>query len=360
MYQITFMKKSQYHVIKEAVEYAKKKKGIYEGNFVNAILRRYTDEVLKTLKDNEQIASVDAPYLYVLKNENMPVIKSISIGYSFPEWIIARWLKKYGEKETVRLCSHLNKPPSFTVRIEATGKDKEDIIAHFEKNGITFKKAQFIDSAYYTNKLAQIIDDPLFKDGLLVIQDEASQLAGIAVSPEKGDVILDACCGLGTKTVQLKTLSSDAVVYSMDKDFRKLKRNKNTEGLICGDVLTNPFKKEIFHKVLLDAPCSSVGIIRKHPEIKWRLKEKDIKRYGRYQLSMIESIWPSLKKNSYLIYSVCSFEPEETILLIEELQKKHKFIIEKPLPFLFNNEYFLSLPHKTDLDGFFIARLKKQ
>ncbi|MCX7966001.1 MAG: hypothetical protein N2596_05195, partial [Syntrophorhabdaceae bacterium] len=115
-----------------------------------------------------------------------------------------------------------------------------------------------------------------------------------------------------------------------------------------------------FDKILLDAPCSSVGIIRKHPEIKWRLTEKDIEKHSTHQFSMIESLWPSLKNGGHFIYSVCSFEPEETVQVIKKLHEKFKFIVEKPLPLLFNNEYFISLPHRTDLDGFFIARLKKQ
>jgi len=360
LYQISFMKKSPYHVIKESVEFAKQKEGIYGANFVNAILRRYINEVLDVIKKKEPDPSIDMFYRYIINNRSMPFEKNISIGYSFPEWMVIRWLKRYGEEETIRLCAHLNKTPSFTVRIEASDKEKEDIIRYFEKKGIIFKRARFVNDAYYINKLAYVIDDPVFKRGALFVQDEASQLAVIAVDPKKGDVILDACCGFGTKTAQIKYLAKDARIFSIDRDMKKLNKNRNRGNLIKGDVASSPFKKEIFDKILLDAPCSSLGIIRKHPEIKWRLNEKDIVRHSRQQLAMIESLWPSIKKNGFFIYSVCSFEPEETQLLIEELKKKYKFVVEKPLPLLFNNRYFISLPHKTDLDGFFIARLKKQ
>jgi len=364
LYQITFMKKSPYHVIKEAVEFAKQKEGVYGGNFVNAILRRYIKEIIDVIKRDEKkdihSLSTDIPYSYIIKNKSMSTEKGISIGYSFPQWMVIRWLKRYGEEETIRLCSHLNKTPYFTIRLAAEDEKKEDIIRHFEKKGVTLKKARFLNNAYYIDKLTPVIDDPFFKEGLLFVQDEASQLAGIAVAPENKDTVLDACCGFGTKTAQIKGLAREASVFSIDRDMNKLKKNKNMGYLIKGDVMAAPFKEEAFDRILLDAPCSSVGIIRKHPEIKWRLKEKDIINCGRYQHAMIDALWPSLKKNGYFIYSVCSFEPEETTLLIEELQKKHKFIIEKPLPLLFNNEYFISLPHKTDLDGFFIARLKKQ
>jgi 16S rRNA (cytosine967-C5)-methyltransferase len=126
-----------------------------------------------------------------------------------------------------------------------------------------------------------------------------------------------------------------------------------------GDVLHLPFKKNVFDAILLDAPCSSLGIIRKHPEIKWRRKEDEIPRFGTYQRALLSAVWQSLKPGGYCVYSVCSFEPEETIDVISAFAGDEQFVLENPLPFLFNKEYFLSLPHKTGVDGFFIAKLRK-
>ncbi|MCX7965472.1 MAG: hypothetical protein N2596_02455, partial [Syntrophorhabdaceae bacterium] len=292
LYQITFMKKSYYHVINEAVEYAKTHFGKYEGNFVNAILRRYGREMLNEIKEIEPETSVNTPYRYIKKKFKTSTLKSISIGYSFPEWLIERWLKRYGEDETIRLCSHINTTPFFTIKIHANEKEKIDIILYFEKKGINLLKAKFLENSYYVEKLMPLIDDPFFKKGLISIQDEASQFAGIAVQPEKGETILDACSGLGTKALQIKQITECTVVYSIDRDMKKLKHNNNRGNIINGNVMMNPFKNEIFDKILLDAPCSSVGIIRKHPEIKWRLTEKDIEKHSTHQFSMIESLWP--------------------------------------------------------------------
>lgn len=352
------MKKASYHVVNEAVEYAKRTGGRYTAGFVNAILRRYIREFIE---DNEK-RGLDAhgPYgLRVLRTIKSN-IQRLAIIHSFPEWLIRRWVERFGENETEGLCSILNRVPDFTLRIDKTGMNIEDAGDYLEKRGIKTQKGRYLDSAIKVDRLAPILRDTLFQQGLMYVQDESSQLVGIAVKPEDGDLILDACCGMGTKTGHLQELSENIRLFSMDMDLKKLKLMGKRQYVINGDVLQNPFREKTFDKILLDAPCSSIGIIRKHPEIKWRLREKDIKESSRKQLAMLSSLWGCLKDNGCLIYSVCSFEPEETTGVLYEFSKENKFIVENPLPVLFNNiEYFLSLPHKTGLDGFFIARLRK-
>jgi 16S rRNA (cytosine967-C5)-methyltransferase len=171
--------------------------------------------------------------------------------------------------------------------------------------------------------------------------------------------VLDACAGSGTKTRQLSELPHTGSVVSMDNEMKRLRLIGKGAGIVQGDVLQNPFPREVFDTILVDAPCSSLGIIRKHPEIKWRRRPEDIKAFGRTQLAIVKALWHQLKTGGSMIYSVCSFEPEETLEVLEGLEKTDKFVLENPLPFLFNKEYFLSLPHETGVDGFFIARVKK-
>ncbi|MCX8111460.1 MAG: hypothetical protein N3D15_09485 [Syntrophorhabdaceae bacterium] len=352
LYQLTFMKKASYHVVNEAVEYAKKTEGRFAAGFINAILRRYIREYIENKDDKSRGLAI--------QNNKKSQIQRLSIIHSFPEWIIRRWYERLGQEDIERLCSVLNTVPRFAIRIAIKKMDIEDVVDYLEKKGIKTERGRYIESALYVDRLAPIIKDNLFKKGIIHIQDEASQLTGIALDPKKGDVILDACCGLGTKTYQIQELEADIRLYSMDIDKDKIESiDKKKVNVICGDVLLHPFKEKVFDKILLDAPCSSTGIIRKHPEIKWRLKEKDIKRHGINQLAMLNSLWGCLKENGYLIYSVCSFEPEETIDVLAGFKREKKFIVENPLPLLFNKEYFMSLPHETGLDGFFIAKLRK-
>jgi len=149
------------------------------------------------------------------------------------------------------------------------------------------------------------------------------------------------------------------MLISMDNEIRRLQSVSNAGMTVLGDAVCNPFRKDIFDTILIDAPCSSLGILRKHPEIKWRRHKQDIVSFSNFQFALLNALWDNLKKGGHMVYSVCSFEIEETIAVIEKFKKEKKFILENPLPFLFNKEYFQSLPHETDTDGFFIAKMKK-
>ncbi len=154
-------------------------------------------------------------------------------------------------------------------------------------------------------------------------------------------------------------LYPEARFVAMDLRIGRLSPASDRLSAVRGDVLHLPFKQNVFDAILLDAPCSSLGIVRKHPEIKWRRKEEEMLRFGAYQRALLGAVWGSLKRGGCCVYSVCSFEPEETLDVIRAFSGEQQFLLENPLPFLFNKEYFLSLPHKTGVDGFFIAKLRK-
>jgi 16S rRNA (cytosine967-C5)-methyltransferase len=336
LYQIAFMKKADYHVVNEVVDYVKKEKGKAPANFVNAILRRFLRE----------------------KGEKTGIPEG-AVEHSFPEWLAKRWQARFGKADTERLLFSLNENPQFTLRVNLARISLSDAASRLNEEGIKAKEGLLSESALFVQKLGPVLKSALFAEGLISIQDEMSQLVGLAIGPQKGTRILDACAGLGTKTHQIQELCPDAILVSMDNEIRRLKSVTNTGLTILGDAMQNPFKKNIFNTILVDAPCSSLGILRKHPEIKWRRRPQDIISFGNFQLALLKSLWDNLTRGGYMIYSVCSFEPDETVAVIEKFKKEKQFTLENPLPFLFNKEYFLSLPHETGADGFFIAKMKK-
>lgn len=343
LYQISFMKKANYHVVNEAVEYSKKEFGPYVANFINAVLRRF-------IRDQAAFAETQ---------NSEPRTQNLSILHSFPEWLAGRWIERYGKVNALKLFKFFNNTPEFSVRVAAKKISRDVVIKELENKGIAARIGKYSEYALYIDKLSPVFKTDLFKNGLIHIQDEASQLVGLSINPNNGDKILDACAGLGTKTLQINEHMEGAVIVAMDNEIKRLKHVDRNIYRILGDANTAPFKTECFDIVLLDAPCSSLGIIRKHPEIKWRRNIKDITNFGDYQLKLLDSIWDSLKPGGHLIYSVCSFEPEETLCVIEKFGKRRSFVLEKPLPLLFNREYFLSIPYETGMDGFFIAKLKR-
>jgi 16S rRNA (cytosine967-C5)-methyltransferase len=349
LYQVTFMKKAAHHVVKESVDYAKFEHGIHIAGFVNAVLRKF----LRDMK-NEEI------HLPGVSNTDVsPPQQEIAVVHSMPQWLIQRWTKRFGPANTEKLCRTLNTPPEFALRINNNIISRVEAIRRLKNLGIEVKPGRFLESALHVSILAPLIKNNLLSDKMITIQDEVSQLAVYALQLEPGSVILDACSGLGTKTSHIIDLARGILLIASDNSMARLIHTDRRASLVQGDVVNAPFKDETFDTILLDAPCSSLGIIRKHPEIKWRRHEKDIIDFGNQQYAMLKSIWDKLKVGGHLVYSVCSFEPDETLNIIERFKGDRKFALENPLPFLFNKEYFLSLPFETGMDGFFIARLRK-
>jgi 16S rRNA (cytosine967-C5)-methyltransferase len=362
LYQISFMKKGAYHIVNESVGYAKVEYGTYIANFVNAVLRSF-------IRKTETVNHRPVPGTHATKNLHNSIppvegrfqISNLSILYSFPEWLVNRWFKRFGYDETVKILTVLNSPPEFGIRVNLAKISRDEVILRLENKGLKVRKGRFLETALFVDRLTPVLKDELFKKGLIHIQDEASQLAGLSIRPEKGSLILDACAGQGTKTEQIKEKFDVQSVIAMDSEIKRLKFVTPAIMRVIGDAVNSPFKDGVFDAILLDAPCSSFGIIRKHPEIKWRRTVKDIAAFGDYQFNLLKSLWTKLKTGGHLVYSVCSFEPEETVFVIDRFKEEETFILENPLPLLFNKnmEYYLSLPHETSMDGFFIARLKK-
>lgn len=336
IYQAGFMKKAHYHVINEAVDYAKNEKGKFVAGFVNAVLRRFiNDTELQGLPPGE------------------------AARHAFPRWLIDRWTDRYGKEDTEKLLITLNDEPLFTLRVSTLKTTVDKAMQDLAAAGIEARTGSVSPCALIVRRLSPVIASTLFQDGLLSVQGEASQLAGMAVAATGGTSILDACSGSGTKTKQIAELCRERRVISMDNDMKRLKLSSLTGRIVCADALMAPFRPGTFDTILVDPPCSSLGIIRKHPEIKWRRKEEDIPRFGALQLSFLRTLWDLLRQGGRMVYSVCSFEPEETMDVIDNLAKDKKFVLENPLPFRFNKDCFISLPHETAMDGFFIARIRK-
>jgi 16S rRNA (cytosine967-C5)-methyltransferase len=340
LYQLAFMKKAHHQVVMQTVEFAKQHKGVRVANFINAVLRRF-------IREQDGIPYPRDP------------ARRLSIVRSFPEWLVLRWTARFGLEETEKLLTLLNEAPHFTLRVNLDLISREEVMDDLTADGIRTWKGKFLDSAVNVDRLGPVLNHCLFRERFVSVQDETSQLVALAVAPGEGERILDACAGLGTKTAQLAGSCPASTVVAMDTSARRLGAAGEGKNLLRGDALRSPFREGAFDAILLDAPCSSMGILRKHPEIKWRRSEEDIVSFGNYQLDLLKSLWDNLKSGGRLVYSVCSFEPEETVEVLERFREKREFLLENPLPAQCNKGYFLSLPQETGMDGFFIARLKK-
>ena len=181
------------------MEFAKQQKGVKTANFVNAVLRRF-------IREREGLIYPEDP------------VRKLSITHSFPLWLVEKWSTRFGIADTERLLSILNEPPRFTIRINTEKISKEEVVSELEVLGVETLPGRFVDSALRVDKLGPVLACRLFHEKLISIQDEASQLVASALEAGKGDIILDACAGLGTKTGQLRELAPGPVIVAMDND----------------------------------------------------------------------------------------------------------------------------------------------
>ncbi|MFP4194676.1 MAG: 16S rRNA (cytosine(967)-C(5))-methyltransferase RsmB [Desulfobacterales bacterium] len=365
LFQMMFLSRiPQSAAVNTSVEMTKQAASKSMAGFVNALLRNFA-------RSTEPPAYPDP--------EKNPV-KALGVCQSFPQWLISRWEKRFGLEETRSLCEYLNKIPPVTIRVnllETTrdrGLEKLSPCAESaEKTGIS--PAGIV--LYGIKKPVRELSG--FSEGLFQVQDEAAQLAAIVLSPKPGEKVLDACAGLGGKTGHISQLMENrGRVVAADFDHARLKSlESEMERLGINIVETRCLdmekpgvlqKTEAFDRILIDAPCSGLGVIRRNPDIKWSAQKRDFKRYQIRQARILENTAQHLKPGGTLVYAVCSMEPEETDAVIEEFCEKTKnFKVDSPGLQAAGPEadsdgkvYLRLYPHRHQTDGFFIARLTRK
>ncbi|MDP2643347.1 MAG: 16S rRNA (cytosine(967)-C(5))-methyltransferase RsmB [Desulfobacterales bacterium] len=305
---------------------------------------------------------------------------ALAVKKSFPEWLIKKWLQRFGQLETEALCDILNTIPPITVRVNTLKTSRNEVMTSLEKSVGRMTPAVFSpDGVHFYSPQAPISDINPFKAGGFQVQDEAAQLVSLFMAPEPGDRALDACAGLGGKTGHIgQLMKNQGLILALDANQTKLSRldaEMNRLGISIVEPLrfnlNTPLPRErfgLFDKILLDAPCSGLGILRRKPDIKWTLFQKHLTVYKERQLKFLENLSHAVAHSGVLIYAVCSMEPEENEDVANIFLSRHPdfALDDAPLqnyaelkPFIQPPGYFRTFPHRHDMDGFFAARFKK-
>jgi 16S rRNA (cytosine967-C5)-methyltransferase len=347
--------------IYEAVEIAKKRghKGI--ASLVNGVLRSIQREGIPSL------------------NEVADPIERLSIETSHPEWLVNRWVSQFGYDKTKAMCEINLTAPMQTARVNLTKISRDECVAILEEDGFQIEKSPIIPEAIRCLKgnLASTIS---FKYGMFTIQDESSMLAAYALGAEENEFVLDACAAPGGKSTHIaEKMKNSGEIFSVDIHEHKVKLIKdNARRLGIENIKTiamdsrllgEEFKEESFDRILLDAPCSGLGVMRRKPDMKYTKTEQDVMRLSTIQQDLLKSVAPLLKKGGILVYSTCTVdkeENEETISAFlqenpqfeEDLQLKERMPEAiQPLITGFDLQVF---PQDFGSDGFYIASLRKK
>jgi 16S rRNA (cytosine967-C5)-methyltransferase len=350
--------------VNTSVEMTKQIGAFRAAGFVNALLR----------KSAADYGGVCFPAF-----ENDP-IAFLSTDQSMPGWLAKRWLNRFDKESLMILCNTINSVPPITVRTNTLKTAREKLILSLENEVERIEPATTApDGIRLFNPKRSIFDLTAFNSGWFQVQDEAAQLVSLLLNPQPGESVLDACAGLGGKTAHLAQLMQNkGNLLAVDKDENRLRQLDSEMQRLgvsivrtaCRDLNLSPGAKlqGDFDRVLLDAPCSGLGVMRRNPDIKWNSSEADLKRHARVQKRFLENLARRVKLNGILVYAVCSIEPEENEAVIAAFLKKHaEFVIDKNPGRLPETLHSLvepatglkTLPLLNHMDGFYFVRLKR-
>ena len=350
--------------VNTSVELSKKFRAARAAGFVNALLR-------KAVRNHN---SVPFPSF-----ETDPAVY-ISVGHSMPAWLSRRWLKRFDKESLIALCDTINSIPPITTRTNTIKTTQAQLIASLIDEAEQIEVTPVAPDGIKMNNLRQPIPDiPAFKNGWFQVQDEAAQLVSLLLNPQPEESVLDACAGFGGKTAHIAQLMQNkGRLTAVDKDEKKLQLLDSEMRRLgisivqthCHDLnfSLNENHSDVFDRILLDAPCSGLGVLRRNPDIKWNSSEASLKRHADIQIGFLESLASMVKSNGILVYSVCSIEPEENEAVIEAFLKKHpEFVIDKssgklPVtiqPLVEPGTGLKTLPFLNNMDGFFLMRLRR-
>lgn len=351
--------------VNTSVELAKKNKRKWAAGFVNGVLR--------------QVAKLGQGITWPDRHRNPAAY--LSAYYAFPAWLVSRWLDRFGMTMTEKLCSEINTIPSMTLRTNTLRVERQHLV-----DGIQHEVKALTNTIHspvgisFSSLRRPFSQWPAFQKGWFQVQNEAAQCIAYLLSPNPGHHVWDACAGLGTKTAHLaqlmgnkgRILATDSIQAKLDALDAEMKRLGITIVETCQKDLSAPVKTMFvgkFDRILVDAPCTGLGVLQKNPDGKWRTHPDDIQSNARKQMMLLDHVAPYLKPQGLLVYAVCSFEPEENEDVIHAFLQKHpEFAIDQPrLEYvqkgarLLTPEGFLrTFPHQHHMDGFFAAVIKKR
>ena len=352
LYEIVFLNVKDYATVNELVEIAKtinKHSNKKESGFVNGVLRNS----IRNLDKIKQIESSDTrTYL--------------NIRYSFNFDIIDYLIENYGELETKRIIKALSEKPELCIRVNDNKVRKEEVFEILDKYNFKPKYSKIADNTIILENPTLVTETKEFQKGMFTIQDQASIKVSEVLNPTQNSTILDLCAAPGSKSTHLSQISHDkSLIISNDISTSKLKliednfnrlgfnnyKIKNYDATINIEEFNDKFDY-----ILVDAPCSGIGVIKRKPEIKLYRTMNDIVDLSEIQKKILVNAFKYLKSGGKLVYSTCTLGIIENQNVVKHALDKVDGIV---LDLIEDKEYLEYLPHKFDSDGFFIAKFSK-
>ncbi len=357
IYQMQYLDKVPVHAIfNESVNVAKGRGSQGIGNLVTAVLRNYQRHGARPVPQDDSI-------------------ESMSIRYSTPEWLIELFIKQQGLNKTKEILDNINDPSHISIRVNTNKTTLKELASKLSEQGFEMKPSRVSPVGLICHS-GNLVDTEEFREGLFTIQDESSMIVAPALDVQPDDRVLDTCAAPGGKTTHIASYLKDGSVMALDIHKRKTRLiQENAQRLGYGDIIQtkaldarkakDEFDEE-FDRILVDAPCSGLGLIRRKPELKYFRDPEDLMNLQRIQLSILDSVTGLLKIGGQLVFSTCTFDAEENEDVVMKFLNAHENYElvpvkhEKSLDKNVNDGVLKLLPSDYFTDGFFVAAFRRK
>ncbi len=358
LYQILFLDRIPHAAaVNEAVEFIKRIRGDRPAGLVNAVLRN----IIRNIDGIRYPDLAQDPVQY------------LAVMFSHPHWMVKRWHARFGKEETEKMLIANNERPPLSLRINKLKTEPAIFLHSLDAQQIPYQGSNHVNYFLKVKSFPRIGQNEMFRSGMFTIQDESAALPCILLDAKPGQKVIDMCAAPGGKTTHIaEIMKNEGEVIAIDKYEVKLSFIKGAVDrlglknvkLLVAD--SSSMEHEQVDCVLLDAPCSGLGVITKKPDLKWKRDIADIMKLMKLQSELLENAARFVKPGGVLVYSTCSTEPEENQDRVKKFLAEHpEFLLESAANFishdLVNAEGFVeTFPHKHGMDGSFAARMVRR
>lgn len=361
VFQLFFLQNSYENtVVNESVQHIKDTGNIKASKFVNAVLRNIIRSKDKLIEDMN----------------NLPYEEYLCTKYSYPGWLVEKWIKNFGSDKIEEVLMKNNAEAPLEIRVNTLKISVDELVSKLQDKGIITHRCKIADKGLIVENPSELDKLEEYKNGLFSVQGESSMVVGQILNPKENSLIIDLCAAPGGKSLNAAELMNNTgTIISRDIYRQKLTLiNKEAKRLGITNIKTEEYDATATDASLIgradycivDVPCSGYGIIRRKPEIKYKEKDIDGKNINEIQYKILENSSKYLKTGGILVYSTCTTNKEENIDIVNSfLKENNAFVpadISQETKNCFNTAtqgYIEIYPHIHDMDGFFIAKLKK-
>ena len=360
LYEMLFQSTPTRAIVHQYVELAKQTLRPGAGDLVNAILR-----------------TIDRDREYIPAPDTGDDAENLAIRHSHPTWMVRRWLERFGEEETVELLEWNNRRPMHSVRVNPLRTSRDDVAAWLDEHDVIFTDSPYLDDHFRLRRLQPLVQGDLLDDGHVAVQDESAGLVGRLLDPQPGETLLDGCAAPGGKTMAAAArMQGEGRILAFDANEGRLEKVAEaavTHGV--GDMVEteaadlqavadrdDPPQAD---RVLLDVPCSGLGVLAKRADLRWQREPDDLDELTALQDELLDAGARLVRPGGLLLYSTCTIEPEENEDRIEAFLARHDdFAVESaegyvPDEVVSDAGYMTTLPHRHRTDGAFAVRLRR-